>query len=70
MRAEIKDEHRVYPGDGVAPIGDVLRTMVDNGFDGALSLELFNRSYWEQDPNVVAATGLAKMKEAVEKAFG
>jgi sugar phosphate isomerase/epimerase len=68
-RETIKDEHRVYPGDGVAPIGQVLRTMLDNGFEGVLSLELFNKSYWEQDPSVVAATGLAKMKEAVTKAF-
>lgn len=69
VRTDIKDEHRVYPGDGIAPIGEVLRTMVDNGFEGVLSLELFNRSYWEQDPNLVAATGLSKMKEAVAKAF-
>ncbi len=67
-RAEIKDEHRVYPGDGVAPMRPILRTMLDNGFAGALSLELFNREYWSQDPNVVAATGLAKMKAAVAKA--
>ena len=67
-RAEIKDEHRVYPGDGVAPIKQILRTMLENGFKGVLSLELFNRSYWQQDPNLVAATGLAKMKAAVAAA--
>jgi 2-keto-myo-inositol isomerase len=64
-RPEIKDEHRVYPGDGIAPMRHILRTMLENGFTGALSLELFNRNYWAQDPNVVAATGLAKMKAAV-----
>ncbi len=68
-RTEIKDEHRVYPGDGIAPVAKVLRTMLDNGFRGVLSLELFNRDYWQQDPNVVAATGLAKMKAAVAAAI-
>ena len=36
-----------------------------NGFDGVLSLELFNRAYWKQDPLAVAETGLAKMKRSV-----
>lgn len=30
-----------------------------------LSLELFNRSYWEKDPLEVAKTGLEKMKTLV-----
>jgi hypothetical protein len=33
-------------------------------YAGYLSLELFNREYWKQDPNEVAKTGLAKMKAA------
>ena len=40
-----------------------------NGFAGALSLELFNPGYWEQDAEQVVKTGLAKTKEAVAKAF-
>ena len=36
------------------------------GFAGVLSLELFNRDYWQQDPLNVALTGLAKMKAVVE----
>jgi 2-keto-myo-inositol isomerase len=69
-RSEIKDEHRVYPGDGVAPISSILQTMVANGFRGTLSLELFNRDYWKQDAQEVANTGLAKMMAAVQKAVG
>ena len=36
---------RIYPGDGVAPLGQILRDLRDNGFRGYLSLELFNREY-------------------------
>jgi sugar phosphate isomerase/epimerase len=64
-RATIADANRVYPGDGVAPLGDIVRDLRHIGFSGVLSLELFNRSYWKQDPLVVARTGLAKMRSAV-----
>ncbi|XZE19114.1 sugar phosphate isomerase/epimerase family protein [Pirellulaceae bacterium SH449] len=64
-RDEINDADRVYPGDGVAPITEVLRQVIATGFDGVVSLELFNRKYWEQDPNVVAAEGLRKMKAVI-----
>ena len=62
VRAEINDAARVYPGDGVAPIGDILKSLVANGFAGTLSLELFNRDYWKLPPQEVAKIGLEKMK--------
>lgn len=69
-RQEIADKDRVYPGDGVAPIDDFLRTIVRGGFRGTLSLELFNRTYWQQPAEQVARTGLEKMKRCVERALG
>lgn len=68
-RAEMTDAHRVYPGDGVAPIGEILRDIYTAGYRGYLSLELFNREYWEQDALTVARTGLEKMRSQVRKAF-
>lgn len=68
-RETISDQHRVYPGDGVAPLTEIFRSLAANGFQGALSLELFNRDYWQQDPLAVARTGLEKTRAAVEKAF-
>lgn len=64
-RADIRDEHRVYPGDGVAPLADILRDLRRIGFRGTLSLELFNRTYWRQDAFEVARTGLEKMRAVV-----
>ncbi len=61
-RSRIQDADRVYPGDGIAPLTEIFATLQRNGFQGVLSLELFNRTYWEQDPLEVARTGLAKMK--------
>lgn len=61
-RAEITDAHRVYPGDGVAPLQQMLRDLRALGFRGVLSLELFNPDYWKQDALLVARRGLEKMK--------
>src|SRR5580704_4622141 len=69
-RAEINDGARVFPGDGVAPLSLVLRTLHEGGFDGFLSLEVFNRDYWRQDAHLVARTGLQKMRAAVASALG
>ncbi len=65
-RETINDSYRVYPGDGVAPIASILSDLKSSGFRGALSLELFNRECWKQDPLIVAKTGLRKMKAAAE----
>ena len=62
-RNEINDAARVYPGDGVAPLADIFKTLRSIGFQGVLSLELFNPNYWKQDPLQVAKTGLAKMRQ-------
>lgn len=69
-RDTIADKDRVYPGDGVAPLGDILRTLRDVGYRGALSLELFNPDYWKQDAWQVVKTGLEKTRAAVAKALG
>jgi 2-keto-myo-inositol isomerase len=69
-RAEITDAHRVFPGDGVAPLGDLFRILRDTGFRGMLSLEVFNREYWNQDALYVARAGFEKTREAVQKALG
>lgn len=66
-RADITDAGRVYPGDGVAPLPQLLRDLWQLGFRGVLSLELFNRDYWKQDALAVARTGLHKMQAVVAK---
>jgi len=69
-REQVTDAHRVYPGDGVAPLDQILGDLKAIGFRGWLSLELFNREYWKQPAPEVAKTGLAKMKAAVRRAVG
>jgi 2-keto-myo-inositol isomerase len=68
-RQTIADRDRVMPGDGIAPITQILRDIYDNGCRAMLSLELFNQRYWKQDPLEVAKLGLSKMKTCVGKAL-
>jgi sugar phosphate isomerase/epimerase len=61
-RGKIVDQDRVFPGDGVAPLQQLFRTLQQIGYSGYLSLELFNRSYWQRDPHAVAREGLQKLQ--------
>ncbi len=66
-RENMNDSHRVYPGDGIAPLTNILRMLGGEGRSVTLSLELFNPEYWKQDPLEVAKTGIAKMRSEVAK---
>lgn len=68
VREGAGDDVRVYPGDGDLPLEQALRDLKRIGFDKTLSLEVFNREYWKQDPKVVSETGLRKMRECIERA--
>jgi 2-keto-myo-inositol isomerase len=65
-RENQEDKDRIYPGDGVAPLKQILSDLNQMKGTKILSLELFNRTYWSQDPLLVAKTGLEKMKKSVQ----
>jgi len=65
-RERITDADRVWPGDGVAPIATILDCLRHTHARPVLSLELFNRGYWEMDPLEAARLGLSKMRKVVE----
>ncbi|MDR2138892.1 MAG: sugar phosphate isomerase/epimerase [Tannerella sp.] len=66
----LRDSDRVYPGDGICPFDQVIPMLYRAGFRGALSLELFNASYWNGGtPRQVLDTGFAKTVAVVDKAL-
>jgi 2-keto-myo-inositol isomerase len=65
-QAVITDADRIYPGDGVAPIGRILQILQHRKEPLILSAELFNAAYYKQDALTVAKTALAKMKVVTE----
>jgi sugar phosphate isomerase/epimerase len=66
-REKQEDKDRVYPGDGAAPMKQILADIKNMGGEKVLSLELFNKYYWQQDALQVARMGLSKMKKLVEE---
>jgi len=61
----IRDGDRILPGDGIAPLNEILTYLADNHCRVMLSLELFNAEYWKMPALEAAKIGLAKMKGAV-----
>ena len=60
-REQITDAHRVYPGDGIAPLREIFSLLRQIQATPFLSLELFNQNYYQQDPAEVLETGLKKL---------
>ena len=63
-REELEDRNRVFPGTGVIPLEEIAAEVVNKGYRGYFSLELFNEDYWASDPFVVAEQGLQSLKRA------
>ena len=61
-----KDEDRVMVGEGIADLPRVIANLRTIGYRGPLSLELFNRRLWEQDPLEVVTRGLERIRGLVE----
>ena len=58
----ITDADRIYAGDGEAPIKRIVGLLKPASQPVILSLELFNKTLYQQDALLVAKTGLAKLK--------
>lgn len=67
-REQLTDAHRLYPGEGVIPIGQILSRLHARGWDGTASVEIFRPAYWEQDPREVARTAHARARSVAEAA--
>jgi sugar phosphate isomerase/epimerase len=63
---ELSDLARIMPGLGAEPLTDIVALLVEKGYDGYYSLEVFNEEYWESDPRQVAADGLHALRRALE----
>ena len=46
-RSELEDAHRLFPGEGVIPLKDILERLHRIGYDDMVSIELFRPEYWE-----------------------
>ena len=65
-KEELTDAHRLYPGTGILPIGEIKEHFDKIGYDTMVSVEIFRPEYWGEDPFEVAK----KAKAATEQALG
>jgi 2-keto-myo-inositol isomerase len=67
-KPDILDGHRLYPGDGILPLDDIIGAVRATGWDGVLSVELFREAYWQLDPLSVAREAKSKSQAAWKRA--
>ena len=59
------DNHRVMPGDGIIDLPAFFDLLREQRYRGAISLELFNETYWARDPHEVTREGMTKTLEVL-----
>ncbi len=63
---EQTDPDRVMPGDGAIDLAAEVAVLKEIGYQGTVSLELFNKQLWEQDPAEVLARGIDRLRELLD----
>jgi 2-keto-myo-inositol isomerase len=64
-REHITDAHRLFPGDGVIPLRDIIAAVRAIGYEGVASVEIFRPEYWAREPLAVAREAYAKAKRVL-----
>lgn len=69
-RETLNDGDRVMPGDGVAPVDEIVSYLAENNWNGPIALELGVESdFWKLDPMKVAEEGAQKTRAFLDKYF-
>lgn len=53
-RDELEDSHRLLPGLGILPLGEIVAALRLLGYDRVTSVEIFRPEYWERDAGELA----------------
>ena len=56
---------RFFPGEGEAPLREIVRCLVEGGYKNYYCIEIFNENYWAGDPMRI----LEKSKSSMERLF-
>lgn len=70
VREALRDSDRVFPGDGICPFNKLLPLLRSTGFRGGLSVELFNKGYWEtMDVRTLLRTSYEKTVQVIRNSI-
>jgi sugar phosphate isomerase/epimerase len=62
------DPDRVMPGEGCIDLRAEIDVLREKGYQGTVSLELFNRDLWAEDAGRVLAIGIQRMRDYLQAA--
>jgi 2-keto-myo-inositol isomerase len=65
-RDTITDANRLFPGDGVIPLRQIIGDFRKIGYDDVASVEIFRPEYWQRDPLSVAEEAKVKSLQVLE----
>lgn len=63
---EISRHHRLFPGEGVWPVAQLVRMLNARGYDGYYNVEVMNDNYLTEEPADVAERGIAAFRRLFE----
>jgi len=66
LPSELQLKHRIWPGEGVIPLKDMMKVLYKKGFDRIASVELFRPEYWELKPEDTIRTAKEKTDKVIE----
>lgn len=64
-----ESKHRLFPGDGVINIGEILQTLNKMGFKGTISIELFREEYDKWDVEEFIKVAKEKTVQVLNNCF-
>jgi 2-keto-myo-inositol isomerase len=62
-KGQLQDSHRLFPGEGVIPLAEIVSNVRKIGYDGPVSLEMFRPSYWYRPPEEIARQGMDAIRK-------
>jgi 2-keto-myo-inositol isomerase len=65
-RKELEDRHRLLPGLGILPLGEIIAALRRIGYDRVTSIEIFRPEYWERDPLELASDARAAVARVLD----
>lgn len=65
---EVARHYRLFPGDGIGPMTDFLRSVEAIGYRGLYSVEIMNDHYFHEEPALVAQKAAASLLAALKAA--
>lgn len=64
-RSGLQDAHRLYPGEGVIPLKEIVSRLKEIHYDGPVSIEMFRPEYWTQPAEEVARKGMEAIRRFI-----